>query len=68
MLRVDNTDDMITVESFFNVKKIRQCTNQDFEKVGYKDFFGPFDNITEHCLDNYNDVKVFAQKDETIET
>ena len=36
--------------------------------VGYKDYYKPTDNITEHCLDNYNDVKVFSQKDETIET
>ena len=28
----------------------------------------PTDNITEHCLDNYNDVKIFTQKDQTIET
>ena len=68
MLRVDNTDDINTVDSFFNLKAIRKCNSLDFEKVGYKDYYKPTDNITEHCLDNYNDVKVFSQKDETIET
>ena len=36
--------------------------------MGLKDHFQPADNITEHCLDNYNDVKIFTQKDQTIET
>jgi hypothetical protein len=27
MNRVDNTDDVLTVESYFNLKKIRMCTN-----------------------------------------
>ena len=68
MLRVDNTDDMVTIESSFNSKRLRLCANRDFERVGLKEYYKPADNITEHCLDNYNDVKIFTQKDQTIET
>ena len=35
MLRVDNSDDINTVESSFNLKAIRKCNSLDFEKVGY---------------------------------
>ena len=67
MMRVDNTDYILTIESSFNSKRLRLCQNRDFERVGLKEYYKASDNITEHCLDNYNDVKIFTQKDQTIE-